>query len=124
MYALEPGTTVVTAKATNSEGDLKTSNAVDVTVTNFPLEAIYISGDGVIDLGETKQYTAGGIFEDGTVDYTDQVTWFSSDDGIATVSNLEGTKGQVTGRNIGSTVITIIDPASGEQDVLEIVVSQ
>ena len=64
--------------------------------------------------GTTLQFTAIGTFSDGSVvNYTPEVRWSSSDESIATVSNISP-KGIVTshltGTTTGTTLITAIEP--------------
>ena len=118
-------TTDVKAKTTNTDNVEIETETVTVHVTSASLRRVFIQPVGGVVLGETRQYTATGLFGTGDlVDYTDRVTWSSSDTAVATVSNAAGTKGQVTGVMTGTTNITIIDPQSGEQDVQQIIVSQ
>jgi uncharacterized protein YjdB len=55
-----------------------------------------------VDVGDTVQFTATITYPDGsTADVTGEVTWFSSDTGVATI---EG--GLATGESEGTAVIT------------------
>jgi uncharacterized protein YjdB len=57
--------------------------------------------------GTSMEFTATGIYSDGTnQDLTTQVTWSSSDAGIATISNTVGTVGIATSVAAGTTTIT------------------
>jgi uncharacterized protein YjdB len=57
--------------------------------------------------GTTVQMAARGNFSDGSVkDVTTQVSWSPANNSIAQVSNIEGTKGLVTGVSVGNTPIT------------------
>ncbi|HPI56153.1 MAG TPA: Ig-like domain-containing protein [Syntrophales bacterium] len=69
-------------------------------------------------LGTTKQFTATGIFSDGSMqDITQQVSWSSANDSIASVSNLEGTKGLTTSFAVGKTTISAaLDSVSADMD--------
>jgi len=58
-------------------------------------------------LGKTQQFTARGIFSDGSSRFlTSSVTWSSSDTSVATISNAAGTNGLATSTGFGSTSIT------------------
>jgi len=112
-----PGTTNATAKMRNSEDPpvLITSPPVAVDVNTAALVSLRLMPTNVpVEVGRTEPYTAMGTFDDTTqFDYTDLVTWSSDDVGIATVSNADGTKGQVTGVSVGTAEITVTDPATG-----------
>src|SRR6185503_5697133 len=61
----------------------------------------------LIASGTSLQFTATGIFSDATSqDLTDQVTWTSSDDTIASISNAGGNKGLASGFNAGGATIS------------------
>jgi uncharacterized protein YjdB len=61
-----------------------------------------------IAAGTTQQFTAVGIFSDGsTVDITTTVTWNSSDPSVATISNAAGTSGLAVGGSAGTTIIFV-----------------
>ena len=58
-------------------------------------------------VGKKLQFTATGTFSDGTTDLlTTSVTWTSSDNSLATISNSPGTQGLVTGIAAGHVQIT------------------
>lgn len=60
-----------------------------------------------IGIGETQQFTAKGIYSDGsTQDLTTLATWESSDTNVAKISNEVGMQGLATGMNPGRTKIT------------------
>ena len=57
--------------------------------------------------GLTQQFTATGLYTDNsTQDLTAQVTWASSDDAVATVSNTAGSNGLATTAAVGSTTVS------------------
>jgi hypothetical protein len=68
-----------------------------------------------VRVGANQQLTATGSFSDGsTQDITASVTWTSSADASATVSNAGGSSGVVTAAAIGSATITAaFGPATG-----------
>src|SRR5581483_3656965 len=107
---------------TGTAGSVTTSQVVTVTaaletgstattVTVAPgaptLVSIGVSpATASIGPGATQQFTATGIYSDGsTDDLTTSVTWSSSDPGVATISNLAGSQGLATGVGAGSTTI-------------------
>lgn len=62
--------------------------------------------------GSTVQYTATGVFSDGTlIDMTSAVSWSSADPGLADIDNVT-TKGLLSAANIGTTIIIALDPIS------------
>lgn len=88
--------------------DSKTSghNAV-LTVTNDTLAAISVEPPSkAIALGESQRYTATGTFSGTTPpnDITAQVTWDSSDDSVATISNASSNRGQAMSQSVGGPV--------------------
>jgi hypothetical protein len=86
-----------------------------LTVTQAELVSLALSPiDPEIPLGTSRQFTALGRYTDGAVrDVTDSVTWNSSSDAIATVSNAPGTRGLATSIAVGETTIAATDPGSG-----------
>lgn len=62
----------------------------------------------------STNFTAIAEFRNGaTQNYTQKVTWSSSKDAIATVSNDAGTRGRVTAHRPGTVTISVRDPVSG-----------
>jgi YD repeat-containing protein len=58
-------------------------------------------------LGNTFQFAASGVFDDGsTGDATGLVTWSSSNSTVASISNVAGSQGLATGQSLGTTTIT------------------
>lgn len=92
------GTTTVTAQLGNLSG------TTDLQVTAAVLQAIDVSPEITsLAAGETQQYTATGIFSDNSIqDISNNVFWGSSDNSIATVSNL----GLATGVALGTASIS------------------
>jgi hypothetical protein len=65
-----------------------------------------------VAVGTSAQLIATGVYTDSsTQDLTTQVTWVSSDDSVATVSNASGSNGLATTATMGS---TIVSAASGD----------
>ena len=57
--------------------------------------------------GLTQQFTATGVYSDNsTQDLTTQVTWASSNNSVATLSNAAGSKGLATTAGAGSTTVS------------------
>lgn len=62
--------------------------------------------DPTIERGVQQQFTATGIFSDNSRrDLTNDVTWSSSEESVATISNESGSKGLAAGIAAGTTTI-------------------
>ena len=96
--ALKPGTTTITATYGSTSGN------TTVTVTSASLSSILVTPNNPsVPVAFTLQLTATGIFLDGTnFDMTNQATWTSSNNSVATV----GGTGLVRGIAPGSVTIT------------------
>ncbi len=79
-----------------------------VTVTAARLTGITVTpAMSTLSIGATAALRATGMFNDGsTVDITTSVTWSSSQNGTASVSNAMGSQGLVTALMAGSVTIT------------------
>ena len=90
-----------TATPTNTPTNTPTATA---TVISEDLESIEVTpADTLIEVGDTQQYTATGTFlDDTTQDITADVTWTSTGDNAATISDA----GLATGQNSGTDTIT------------------
>jgi hypothetical protein len=84
------------------------SGSTTVTVTPAALQSIAISpASPSVVAGVQQQFTAIGTYTNGiTQNITGSVTWSSSNQTIATISNSAGTQGQATTLSQGSTTIT------------------
>ena len=84
------------------------SGDTTLTVTDATLVSIEVSpATPSIANGLTQQFTATGLYTDNsTQDLTTQVTWASSDDAVATVSNAAGSNGLATTAGVGSTTVS------------------
>ena len=84
------------------------SGTSDATVVALTLQSITVTpADSSIPTGSTQQMTATGNFSDGSMqDITDQVTWTSSDDTLATVGNGGNNKGLASGQAAGTVTLT------------------
>jgi hypothetical protein len=94
-----------------------------LTVTDATLVSIEVSpADASIADGTTQEFTATGLYTDGsTQDLTTEVTWDSSDDEIATVSNADDSKGLATAAGVG--VVTVSATSGGVTGVTTLTVS-
>ena len=117
-----PGTAVITA--TDIQHPEITSSAT-LTVTNMPLAALSVSAANPVILhGTTTQVTAEGIYADGSRNtVTSSMLWVSSNTGVATISNTQGSNGLVTAVAAGTVTITAIDPLTGISAVTIIIVT-
>lgn len=84
------------------------SGTATVSVVPVALASIAVTpATSTLLIGRTQQLTATGTFNDGsTLDLTTQVTWTSSDETRATVSNVDGSRGLVTGAGTGLATLT------------------
>ncbi|MDW8283104.1 MAG: Ig-like domain-containing protein [Myxococcales bacterium] len=100
--AVEPGLVNITASLGGH------SHTVVLGVTNAALVSIGLTpANPSIAKGTTQQLVATGTFSDQTTqDISSLVTWASMDPAVATVSNLPGSKGLVSGVAKGQTRIT------------------
>ncbi len=115
VTALATTTTTTTTTITATDTANNISGTVTLTVTVLPVVTIAIDpSDAIISSGTTTQFKAYGTLADGTslVDFTNTVTWSSSNSGIATVSNIVGSYGLVTAVAAGTTIITATDPVT------------
>lgn len=100
---LSTGTVTITASVGETTG-----NAV-LEVTSATLTSISVdpaSASIPWDPDSPEQFTASGNFSDGSsLAITEQVTWTSSDDTIAAISNAAGSKGLVTPTGEGAVTI-------------------
>jgi len=96
------GATTITATLGNVSG------TTTLTVTPALLNSIAVyRQSGAIANGTSMPFFAEGTYSDNSIiDITDQVTWGTYNGAVATVSNSNGSKGQVTGVGVGNTTIT------------------
>ena len=103
--ATSTGVGSTTIKATS--GSI-VSNSATLTVTSATLQSITVTPTNTtIARKSTQQFTATGIFSDGSVQVlTTAATWSSSTTTVAVISNASNSKGLATGVGIGSAIIT------------------
>jgi Big-like domain-containing protein len=96
------GSTTVTATLGGQSG------STIFAVSGAALVAIAVSPDGAeLAMGTSQAFSALGLLSDGTrQDLTDQVTWSSSNNSLASVSNADGSRGLVIGGGVGSVTIS------------------
>ncbi len=108
LTAVAPGTADITVRHTPSGASSATVRTITATVTNATLNSILIEApvSALAKGGFTTQFTATGVYTDGTnSDLTNQVLWASSNTGFATISNAAGTRGQLKTVAAGTTNI-------------------
>jgi hypothetical protein len=83
------------------------SGTTDVTVSAAALKALTIAPTSpTVMVGAIQPFTATGTFDDGSMlDVTPFVTWTSSDLSTADVSNADGSRGEATAFDVGTTTI-------------------
>ncbi len=97
------GTTTVTASRSG------VSDTADIEITGATLMSLTIEPqEATLANGYDRQFTVTGIFSDSsTQDLTEQVTWSSTDTGVATISNSAGTRGYAESQSAGTTTIEV-----------------
>ena len=101
-------TAIAVGKAIISARVADVTVATNVTVVGASLVSIGVTPAAPSAVkGLTKQFTAMGSYSDSTVtDITNQVTWASNDNSIATISNASGSHGLATANGVGSASIS------------------
>ena len=92
------------------------SGTTTLGVTAATLVSIQVDpADSVISMDITVEFTATGIYSDNsTQDLTQKVTWKSSDDRAASISNADDSRGLATPTGVGSsTIYTILGDVWG-----------
>lgn len=104
------GTAVITAL--HSVKDIR--GTTNLIITPAVLKLINVTpGSSSIPKGYNQQFTATGIFSDGTSqNVTNTVSWSSSDAGVTEISDVSGSKGFAVCREIGTTTISAFDPVT------------
>ncbi len=104
VTAITEGFTTLSASLSGQSADLS------VTVTNAELVSLALSPiNESIPLGRSQQFTAQGTYTDGSVqDLTSQVTWLSSSESTALISNTGSLKGLVDSVSLGNTTIRAV----------------
>jgi hypothetical protein len=101
LTPLSAGSVVISGKVGN------VTAKANITVTTRLVSISVTPVSGAIAIGTDQQYTALGTYSDNsTQDLTSEVTWDSSDVGIATISNIDGAKGLASAISDGTTTVT------------------
>jgi len=105
---LASGLGVGSATISATLGAVSGNTALGVTAAT--LVSIQVDpADSVISMDITVEFTATGIYSDSsTQDLTQQVTWKSSDDRVASISNADDSRGLATPAGVGSSTIYAI----------------
>ena len=104
-----PPTRSATPKPTRSA-----TPTLSPTPVGTPQRLLVMPAARTIQDEASTNFTALAQFRNGaTQNYTQKVTWTSSNDAIATVSNDPGMHGRVTGHRPGSVTLSVSDPVSG-----------
>ncbi len=84
------------------------SGSTTLTVSAATLQSIQVTpANGSAPKGTTRQFTATGVYSDGTTqNLTTLVTWSSTNQTVATISNAAGSQGLVSALNTGTTTIS------------------
>ncbi|MFT3691614.1 MAG: Ig-like domain-containing protein [Kofleriaceae bacterium] len=101
------GYTATTTGTTNVTATLGTVvGTAPVTVSAITLQSITVDPPTAsVQNGADQQYTATGVFSDNSVlDMTTLVTWSSSSDATATISNAAGSQGKATTHAVGGPI--------------------
>lgn len=108
VTAVAEGDVEITATYTNPD-DTTLDDSYALTIIEAPLEEISVSPVTATlnDTGANQAYTATCQYADGiSNDCTDSVTWNSSDEAVATISNADDNEGLATSVSNGTTQIT------------------
>ena len=102
------------------------SGSTRLTVTAAELVSLAVTpATASVAKGRTQQFTATGTYSDATTqDLTTTVTWSSSADATAPISNAAGSKGLATGLAEGEVAITATDSSTGLQDTVTLTVTR
>jgi hypothetical protein len=100
--AIAAGSATITA----TSGSISGSTSLTVTSATLVSIAVTPTNPSIVE-GTTQQFTATGTYSDSsTQDLTTVVTWNSSAESVATISNAAGSRGLSTSGDAGSTTIT------------------
>ena len=118
---LGQGSTTLWATAANGVA----SGPVTLSVSSATLTSIVLDPPSASSvLGAQTAFTATGHYSDGNqLDLTDTVTWVSSDQSVASISNAAGSKGVATTLAVGFSLISAekdgVSSSSARLDVVE-----
>ncbi len=114
--AVAPGAVTITASGIANEKPF--SITVQMEVTEAVVTTLHVTPTtSVVPVGFEQQFLATALMSDGRrLEVTDNamLSWSSSDPMIATISNVEGSKGLATGVAAGTVTITASGVANGK----------
>ncbi|MEW6277627.1 MAG: Ig-like domain-containing protein [Candidatus Eremiobacterota bacterium] len=117
------GLTAGVTQITATDPTTGLSASTSLTVTGQGIAALDVTPPAATIRDATQQFTATATLADGTqVDVTTSVTWTTSDNTIATISNAPGTQGVALGLRAGRVTVTATDPVSGLSDTAQLTV--
>jgi hypothetical protein len=101
--------------ASGISSDMSGQSASVAVMGGMNLGALRVTpSTAMIDVGDSTQLHAIGVFTGGaTFDVTNAVSWSSSGGGVASVGNVEGSRGLVTGLAAGVVTISAVHGATG-----------
>lgn len=104
IEALGLGNSTLTASLLGQQVNL------EVTVTDAQLVSLLISpANTKLPLGVSQQFVAQGFYTDDSVqDISNQVTWLSSNEATALISNSVNQKGELESKALGKTIISAV----------------
>jgi uncharacterized protein YjdB len=95
-----------TATISATKGSVNGSTLLTVTTATLASIAVTPPNPSIAN-GTSQQFTATGTYSDGsTHDITDRVTWSSSSETVASISNAAGSRGLATAAGLGTTTIS------------------
>jgi plastocyanin len=114
---INPGTSSITAAFGTVSG------STILTVTPAILQSITVTpSNSSVSIGQTRQFTATGSFNNGTMqDITNLVTWSSGNTSVATVSNSAGSHGLASGVALGTSTMTAMMGTVSGSTVLTVI---
>ena len=94
-----------------------------LTVTEATLVSIdVLPATSSIIVGSTEQFTATGHYTDDSMqDLTEEVTWLSLDEAVATVSDTAGSKGLASAATVGSTTVSATSGVLTDEATLTVI---
>jgi trimeric autotransporter adhesin len=120
VTGVAPGSTTVTATLSGK------SATATVNVISASLDSIAVNPTTAsVRVGQTYPFTAIGSFDNNTTrDITNDVTWSSSAEATATISNAAGSKGVAKGVAASATAVTITATMSGKIQTASLTVTE
>ena len=110
--ATSTGVGSATIKATDASSGVSATATLTVTAAQLVSIAVTPAAPSVPS-GLTVQFTATGTYTDASTQVlTTSVTWSSSAQSIASISNAAGSQGVATAGVVGTTTINAVDPAT------------